>query len=44
MPPSNGYRYLFTAVDRFSRWVTAKPIKEITAEATAGALLNGWIQ
>ena len=44
MPPSNGYRYLFTAVDRFSRWFTATPMKEITAEATAGALLNGWIQ
>ena len=43
MPLSNGYRYLFTAVNRFSRWFTAIPMKEITAEATAGALLNGWI-
>ena len=44
MPPSNIYRYLFTAVDRFSRWFAATQIKEITAEATADALLNGWTQ
>ena len=44
LSPSNGYRYLFTAVDRYSRWITATPMTEITAEATAQALLNGWIQ
>ena len=33
----NGYRYLFTAVERFSKWFTATPMKEITAEAAAGA-------
>ena len=44
LSPSNGYRYLFTAIDRFTRWFTATPMKEITADATAQALLHGWIQ
>ena len=44
LSPSNGYRYLFTAVDKHSKWITATPMTDITAEATAQALLNGWIQ
>ena len=41
---SNGCRYLLTVVERFSRWFTATLIKEITAEATIEAFVNGWIQ
>ena len=44
LPSSNGYKYLLTVVDRFSRWFTATPIKEITAEATIEAFVSGWIQ
>ena len=33
-----------TVVDRFSRWFTATPKKEITAEATIEAFVSGWIQ
>ena len=44
LPSSNGCRYLLTVVDRFSRWFTATPMKEITAEATIEAFVSGWIQ
>jgi len=44
LPPSNGYRYLLTVIDRFTRWVTATPMKEVTAASTADAFMQGWIQ
>ena len=44
LPPSCGYRYILTVIDRFSRWVTATPMKEITAEATSEGFLQGWVQ
>jgi len=44
LPPSNGFKYILTVIDRFSRWFTATPLKEITTEATIEALMNGWIQ
>ena len=44
LPPSNGYRYLLTAVDRFSRWPVAVPIADISAQSVADAFTHGWIQ
>ena len=41
---SNGYRYILTAIDRFSRWFTATPMRDITAEITMEIFMNGWIQ
>ena len=38
------YRYILTAIDRFTRWFNAAPMKEVSAEVTAEALLHGWIQ
>ena len=44
LPQSHGHRYIFTAIDRFTRWFIAAPMKEVSAETTAEALLHGWIQ
>ena len=43
LPPSNGYRYLFTVIDRWTRWPDAIPIVEATSQSCATALLHGWI-
>lgn len=43
LPPSRGFRYLLTCVDRTTRWCTAVPMSDITAEGTARAFLSGWV-
>ena len=43
LPESNGYSNLLTIVDRFTRWPSAIPIRDISAESVVDALAHGWI-
>lgn len=43
LPPSRGFTYLLTCMDRFTRWPEAIPLTSITTEAVAQAFLHGWI-
>jgi transposase InsO family protein len=44
MPASNeGHTYLFTVVDRTTRWPEAVPLKSTTPAACTDALLQGWV-
>lgn len=43
LPPSEGFRYCLTCVDRFSKWPEAFPLVEISAETVARTFYAGWI-
>ncbi|VDP91716.1 unnamed protein product [Echinostoma caproni] len=43
LPPSGGFTYLLTYVDRFLRWSKAIPLPNCTVESAAKALLERWV-
>ena len=43
LPSSQGSSYLFTIVDRFTRWPEAVPLADVTAMTCARALISNWI-
>ena len=43
MPLSNGFRYLLTIVDRFTRWPAALPLKDQSTESVMDAFAHGWV-
>ncbi|GFS77071.1 hypothetical protein TNCV_3757081 [Trichonephila clavipes] len=43
LPPSEGMQYCLTCIDRFSCWMEAIPIPEITAEIVGRAFYEKWI-
>lgn len=43
LPVSEGFRYLFTVVDRATRWPEAFPVKDMSASSCAAAFVQGWV-
>lgn len=43
LPSSEGFTYLLTMIDRFSRWVEAVPMKDREATSVARAFFESWI-
>ena len=43
LPPSRGYTYLLTVVDRFTRWPEAIPMHDATTPTCARALASHWL-
>ena len=43
LPPSRGFTYILTCIDRFTRWPEAVPIQNISAETVAQSFVNIWV-
>ncbi|GFS64675.1 transposon Ty3-I Gag-Pol polyprotein [Nephila pilipes] len=42
-PPSDGFTFLLTCIDRLSRWPEVIPLSDISAEAVAKSFIANWI-
>ena len=43
LAPYNGYKYLLTTIDRFTRFLTALPMRDCTAQSVVDAFLHGYV-
>lgn len=43
LPLKNGYKFVLTIIDRFSRWPEAIPLQEASSESVITAFINIWI-
>ena len=43
LPMSEGYQYVLTIVDRFTRYVQAIPLKDATADSVCSGFLQCWV-
>ena len=43
LPPWQGYTYVLTVVDRFTRWPEAIPITDTTTQGVEKALIASWV-
>jgi Integrase core domain len=44
LPPSaEGYQYIFTVINRSTRWAEAYPLKAVTSANCVAALVSGWV-
>ena len=43
LPPSHGFNYILTCINRFTRWPEATPISNIRAETVARAFIHSWV-
>jgi len=43
LPPSGGFSYLFTIIDRSTRWLEAIPLASTTASNCSAALFHVWV-
>ena len=43
LPECEGFCFLFTIVDRWTRWPEAIPVQDKTAQTCARALLRHWV-
>ena len=43
LPPSQGYRYLLTMIDRPTRWFECLELNDITASSVVSGFLRAWV-